>query len=252
MTREQLVEIYKDTKERCSEFQIPKSEKVKGIHSAQEFKSKAGKIIVEPLDTVSALAKYVNEGKTAVLNMANAKHKGGGVERGAMAQEECLFRCSNLFTISDELYPMASDELIYTHQAVFVKSADYGTIWPMDADVITIAAPNLNKEHFSGGAKDKYDSECDSADLYEAVMKTKIEMMLTHAAANNCDNIILGAWGCGVFKNDPKVVSALFKEALLTKNVLFDKIIFAVINDRNSVANNFQIFADTFKDGVQA
>lgn len=246
MTREILIDIYNHTKIKCENIEISKNEKILGIQKIDSFEPLKGEIIVEPLDTVSALAKYVNDGKTAVLNMANAKNKGGGVERGAMAQEECLFRCSNLFKIPDELYPMSVDELIYSHQVTFIKGFDYSVIWPMEADVITIAAPNLNKEHFTGGAKDMYDSEYDALEYYEKIMLNKIEAMLLIAAYNKCENIILGAWGCGAFKNDPTVVSSLFKKTLEQKKYMFDKIIFAVINDKNSVGNNYQIFHDTF------
>lgn len=238
MTQEQLIEIYKHTKEVCSEFEVPKSEKLTIESSVLFDKKKTGAITVEPLDTVSALAKYVNNGKTAVLNMASHKRKGGGVERGAMAQEECLFRCSNLFTIPDEFYPLAMNEFVYTHQAVFVKGGDYGTIWPMDADVITMAAPNLNKENKNCNAHEV-------EGIYEDIMKKKINAMLDVAASNDCDNIILGAWGCGVFKNDPATVARLFKDILETKRYLFEKIVFAVINDKNSVGNNYQIFEET-------
>lgn len=245
MTREQLIGIYNHTKEVCSEFEIPKSEKkIYPYFVTGDLPKREGEIIVEPLDTVSALAKYINNGKTAVLNMASNKRKGGGVEKGAMAQEECLFRCSNLFTIPDEFYPLMIDEFIYTHQAVFVKGGDYGTIWPMDADVITMAAPNMNTEN-------KYYNAKEVEGNYEAIMKKKMNAMLDVAAVNDCKNIILGAWGCGVFKNDPATVASLFKEVLETKRYLFEKVVFAIINDTNSVGNNYQIFHDTF-NGVQA
>lgn len=245
MTREYLITVYQDTKLKSQLFDVPKSEKIK--NSTWKYKDPigSGNIIVEPLDTVSAIAKYVSEGKTAVLNMANAKIKGGGVKKGSMAQEECLFRCSNLFTIPDELYPIAIDELIYTHQATFIKNSDYETIWPMEVDVITIAAPNLNKDH-KGNESDEYlDNE-----YYLKVMKDKISAMLSAAAENECVNIILGAWGCGAFKNDPNIVAKLFLDELHTERWQFTKVIFAVINDRNSVANNYQIFHDTFKENA--
>ena len=38
----------------------------------------------------SAAKKYLPYGKVAVLNFANPENPGGGVQNGAMAQEECI------------------------------------------------------------------------------------------------------------------------------------------------------------------
>jgi uncharacterized protein (TIGR02452 family) len=72
----------------------------------------------------------------------------------------------------------------------------------------------------------------------------KIKLMLSLAYLNNCDNIILGAWGCGVFKNDPQTIANFFHEILVLEEYkyMFNKVIFAVINDNNSVGNNYEIF----------
>lgn len=239
-SKEALIEIYTDTKSICSSIPVPHSEKSAAVPFPSLIE-KRGTIIVEPLDTVSALIKYSALGKTAILNMANSKHKGGGVERGAMAQEECLFRCSNLFTISDELYPMATNELIYTQGASFVKDVHYNPMEIIKGDVITIAAPNLNKNH-EGNVIDQ-----EMVANYDSIMIHKLVSMLDIAALNKCDNIILGAWGCGAFKNDPNVLVALFNRVLEHKQYMFDNIVFAVINDSNSVGNNYQIFKDKIK-----
>ena len=70
-------------------------------------------IIVEPLDTVSAIQKWSQLGKVCALNMASHKRPGGGVENGARAQEECLFRCSNLFdVVSKDFYPLNTFECL--------------------------------------------------------------------------------------------------------------------------------------------
>lgn len=239
MTKEELIEVYQDTKRMCADIPTPKSEKHWKLY-LNPIGNLNGKIIVEPMDTISALEKYSKFGKTAVLNMASSIKKGGGVEKGAMAQEECLFRGSNLFTIPDEFYPLDVNDLVYTHDATFVKSANFNPI-SVKADVITIAAPNINKQNKYYNPKDfeQY--------TYEEQIDVKISQMIYYAHDNNCKNIILGAWGCGVFKNDPTVISNAFKKALEHQNNLFDNVVFAVINDRNSVGNNYQIFSDTFK-----
>lgn len=245
--REELIKIYQDTKQVCSSIPVPKSEKFSWDTDeiSTNTAKKAGNIIVEPMDTISALVKYSKRGKTAILNMASAKRKGGGVENGAMAQEECLFRCSNLFTISDDFYPLGEDQYIYTYDATFVKDVNYGIMEPVTADVITIPAINLNGSHIDF-SKPGFNND---KEQYECIMLDKMFWMINSSIISGCDNIILGAWGCGVFKNDPSVVSRLFKEVLegdLQES--FNNVVFAIINDRNSVGNNYEIFKNTLEN----
>ncbi len=240
MNKERLIQIYQDTKNVCLTIDAPVSEKIIGTTQAPGL-NKNGIIKIEPCDTVTALQHYSVLGKTAVLNMASSKRRGGGVEKGSIAQEECLFRCSNLFEIPNDFYPIQKNEFIYTKDASFIKDCTYNLMETILADVITMPAVNLNKFHIDNVESDSIDEG------YESIMLEKINNMLNIAAINGCDNIILGAWGCGVFKNNPKVVATLFNEVLTIHHKLFNNIVFAVINDRNSVANNFQIFLDTIK-----
>ena len=65
-------------------------------------------------DSVSALVEYSKTGKTCVLNMASYKRPGGGVYNGARAQEECLFRCSNLIhVVPNTFYPLQENEALF-------------------------------------------------------------------------------------------------------------------------------------------
>jgi len=90
--------------------------------------------------SVSAGVEWSKKGRTCILNMASYKRPGGGVERGARSQEECLFRCSNLFhVISKDFYPL-KEEALYTKDAVFIKDKNYNLMEPVTLDVITIAA----------------------------------------------------------------------------------------------------------------
>ena len=104
----------------------------------KKFYSKAD-IIVERNTSFASASKYLKYGRTAVLNFANPVHPGGGVEVGAMAQEECLCRSSNLFAClsgkaaKEEFYDyhmnngnnMNSDRLIYIRNVTVFKSDDY-------------------------------------------------------------------------------------------------------------------------------
>lgn len=240
--KEKLIEIYQNTKELGEKINIiPTSKKLNiddNIICNDSNNNFNCNIIVEPLDTVSALQKYYLNGKTLVLNMASAKRAGGGVEKGSIAQEECLFRCSNLYNIPQDLYPLGISEYVYTKDISFVKDFKYDKlIYPIMCDVISIPAYNLNTTH--------YFPSVDLSD-YEKNTILKIETMLKQAYVNGCENIILGAWGCGVFKNDPIFIANSFKNIINEIGYInnFKNIVFAVINDRNSVSNNYEIFND--------
>ena len=192
-------------------------------------------------DSVSAVVEYSKLGKTCVLNMASYKRPGGGVHNGARAQEECLFRCSNLIqVVPTSFYPLEVNEALYTKEAIFFKDKDYEYMEPVVCDVITIAAINLNENA-------KYDPVQNITE-YRKITKDKIRLMVSLAAQNGVKNLILGAWGCGVFNNDPTTMSQYFSEVLVGEgySVDFDNIVFAIINDHNSVGNNFDIFNNKF------
>ena len=191
-------------------------------------------------DSVSAVVEYSKLGKTCVLNMASYKRP-GGVHNGARAQEECLFRCSNLIqVVPTSFYPLEVNEALYTKDAIFFKDKEYDYMEPVVCDVITIAAINLNENV-------KYDPVQNLTD-YRKITKDKIRLMVSLAAQNKVKNLILGAWGCGVFNNDPTTMSQYFGEVLVGEgySVDFDNIVFAIINDHNSVGNNFDIFNNQF------
>jgi len=196
-------------------------------------------------DSVSAVVEYSKLGKTCVLNMASYKRPGGGVHNGARAQEECLFRCSNLIhVVPTSFYPLEVNDALYTKDAIFFKDKDYDYMEPVVCDVITIAAINLNENA-------KYDP-VQNVTEYRKITKDKIRLMVSLAAQNGVRNLVLGAWGCGVFNNDPTTMSQYFGEVLVGEgySVDFDNIVFAIINDHNSVGNNFDIFNNQFNANI--
>lgn len=238
MNKEKNIEIFNDTKDIVEKLDLP-TKSTTSKHTLKEIVnnvtqgSKKGKIFVIPNDTITTAMSH-GSGKICVLNMASPKTAGGGVARGSVAQEECLFRCTNLYqTVTQNFYPLAPTEALYTKNAVIVKDKNYVPISePFDIDCITIAAVNLNSTPRTSG--------------YSSMMKNKIRLMLSIPYLNGCDTIVLGAWGCGVFDNDPNDVAQMFYEILVDENmgIMFDNVIFGVINDNNSVGNNFQIFND--------
>lgn len=245
MDKFKLIDIFADTAEHSKDMLISTTSKYtfRDIIKVEKPTDFFDNISVINSDSVSALVEYSKKGKTCVLNMASYKHPGGGVERGARAQEECLFRCSNLYhVISKNFYPLIENQCLYTSDAVFFKDVNYNYMDSIVADVVTIAALNLNTEHYAYG--NNVDEE-----YYEKTTKNKIILMLSLAIKNKIDNIILGAWGCGVFKNDPEKMSNYFYDILLREGYAnyFSNVVFAIINDHNSVANNYIIFKNKFE-----
>jgi uncharacterized protein (TIGR02452 family) len=222
-----LIEVYQDTLDYSKYLLNSNTTK----HNFSEILTNQSKsktnIEVVNTDSVSALTAWCKVGKTAVLNMASYKRPGGGVINGARAQEECLFRCSNLgHVISPDFYPLEDNELLWTKDAIFFKDVNYGYMKDVIVDVVTIAAINLNTQ---------------KVDNYEELTKDKIRLMLSMAIKNDIENLILGAWGCGVFGNDPGKMATMFMD-VINEGYSFDNIIFAIINDHNSVGNNYTEF----------
>lgn len=235
-----LIDVYTDTLSQSSKMNPGDTTK----HSFSEIKGPylsdiSNKIVVENSDTVSSFVNWSKSGKTCLLNMASYKRPGGGVDRGAKAQEECLFRCSNLTnSISTDFYPLEDDSCLYTKNATFFKDFKYNNIEPVMGDVMTIAAINLNSEHHF------YQFQKNSP--YKETTLQKIRLMLTIPYQNGVENLILGAWGCGVFKNDPSRMAQFFKQVLINEKYasLYKTVVFAIINDHNSVGSNYEIFSE--------
>lgn len=207
-------------------------------------------IVVKNCSTIEAIVQEKN-GKICVLNFASAKNPGGGFLGGASAQEESLARSSSLYETqikekvmydfnknqSSFLY---SDYMIYSPNVLFWND-DNGDYFekPLVVDIITAPAPNK-------GAMLQHNRKEEIAAI-EDVFKKRMDKVLTIALKQDNDTIILGAWGCGVFRNEPKDVALLFKEIISEKYAgAFKKIVFAVF-DTSEKKLNFKHFEDAFK-----
>lgn len=190
------------------------------------------------------------ENKTGVLNFASAKNPGGGFLGGAQAQEETLARSSSLYNSlmeCQEMYAynrgrrsyLYSDYLIHSKDVVFFRddSMDLLEI-PLLVDVITAPAPNL------GAIRSNKPSE--ESDL-EATIMRRMDKVLASFYMNGCTDLILGAWGCGVFRNDPVLMANCFAHYLKTGgkyNGAFRTVRFSVLDSRNN--GTFEAFRRAF------
>ncbi len=184
--------------------------------------------------TIQSLTRiYSKEKKVALLNFASARNPGGGFLGGSQAQEESLARSSSLYPTllqNEEYYKINrragdtfyTDSLIYSPQVVFFKSDDGDYLDPyLTADVITMPAVNRGALKSVNGQIQK---EIDH------VMKKRIRYVLAVSEKNNIDVLVLGAWGCGVFRNEPEKIADNFREVLAEKLFAIPEVVFAVLD----------------------
>lgn len=186
------------------------------------------------------------------LNFASAKNPGGGFLNGAEAQEEALSRASALYDCllcAPSYYERnrANDSCLYLDLAIasplvpFFRD-DYGELLdhPLLATVITAPAPNA-------GAVSR--NEPDRTSEIEPTLRRRAELVLYAAARSRIESLVLGAWGCGVFRNDPRLVARVFADLLkpgCAWAVHFKRIVFAVFDPEKS-GPNFRAFEEEFK-----
>lgn len=190
-------------------------------------------------------------GSVGVLNFASAKNPGGGFLNGAQAQEEALARSSGLYPsllAAREYYErnrqcptcLYLDLLIASPGVPFFRD-DEGQLLeqPVLATVITAPAPNA-------GAVAR--NEPHRMAEVESVLRHRAELVLRVAALHGITDFVLGAWGCGVFRNDPAIVARAFADLVQPGrpySMCFDRVIFAIF-DAAETGENLAAFRKEF------
>lgn len=199
----------------------------------------------------------------AVLNFASAVTPGGGVKHGSSAQEESLCRCSTLYPTLDQRFlwdayygknrlaknVLHSDACIWSPNIVICKT-DESIPQRMDSmdwvtvNVISCAAPNLrqNPDNFFNPEGGK--PVCLSSDELIDLHKQRARHIMHIAAANHTDVLILGAFGCGAFENDPDTVADAYRQVIGEFTSYFKRIEFAIYCRRYE-EHNYDAFKKT-------
>lgn len=178
----------------------------------------------------------------ACLNFASARNAGGGFLNGAQAQEESIARSSAVYPAlraAGDFYAFhrADRGLLYSDRVIHspgvpVFRDDRGRFlpraWPVS--ILTSAAPNravIARDHPELLAQ------------VPAVLTRRAARVVRVAASHGHRDLVLGAWGCGVFGNDPGAVARAFAGAL-AGGPWFDRIVFAVLDRRENVREQFR------------
>ena len=175
---------------------------------------------------LGASLRLVESGlRPVALNFANGVHPGGGFLGGARAQEEVLCRSSALYQtlVNDPMYeahrkrpqPDSTDWAIYSPDVpVFRKDEGSELDQPWLLSFITCAAPYAPKI-----------GQPESGDL----LQKRVHCVLAIARAFGYSTLVLGAWGCGAFGNDPRHTAVDFRKALENEfRGAFSDIVFAI------------------------
>lgn len=201
-------------------------------------------IVVCDSDSVSAVFNYIRHGADiAVLNFASFKNPGGKFLEGSKAQEECLCHESTLYPVLKEFeQSYYSVNRRNTNRALYFDRAIFSPdiIFMRDnaqckCSVITCAAPNYYaaKEYYGVSAAENLDA-----------LFSRIQFVLSVAECQGIEDMILGAFGCGVFGQDANIVAKLFDYLLRTDfKGIFENIIFAIPNSRDG---NYNVFRNVF------
>jgi uncharacterized protein (TIGR02452 family) len=166
------------------------------------------------------------------LNFASAKHPGGGFLSGSKAQEESLARASGLYACLapvEHMYEvnrscataLYTDHIIYSPRVPVFRD-DEGNLLDLPYPVSFLTSPAVNVGALKPGEKERI----------ENTMLTRMEKLLSVALVHGHSALILGAWGCGVFKNEPAQVAAWFHRHLVEGIFAgaFRQVIFAVLD----------------------
>ena len=201
--------------------------------------------------TLEIGTKFVDKYHTALLNFADGVKPGGLPEYGVLTQEENLCRCTNMYEvlISDKCdaeyysvnkefdnFGLCTDRVMYLPDvAIFRDDITYDMVKTKYADIITCPAPSC-------GFKD------DSFAL--SVYNKRIEQIILSAIDNNVECLVLGAWGCGAFAQDPHLIASAFVNNLNKYSGYFEKVIFAIKSTPGYGTSNssYSIFLNSFKN----
>ena len=272
MTREENAEVFRDTLSRMRsnhilgkavrestghQFLLKEGDDYTA-HSREMYPVKC-RVEVSKRRTLEAAGRYRGM-KTAVLNFASAVNPGGGVRKGSNAQEESICRISTLYpSLKDDFMwrnfylphrysqdRRNNDDIIYTPGVVVFRSDDeYMTLLDESewcrVNVITAAAPDLREPRPGDSDYGRHYIKLSESELL-SLHKKRMRRILSVAAGEGNEAVILGAFGCGAFRNPPYVVAEAIADVIGEYRNRFRVIEAAVFTAEGRSEYNFDSF----------
>jgi uncharacterized protein (TIGR02452 family) len=194
------------------------------------------------LDAAFALQEEMGL-RSLVLNLASSQTPGGAVRSGVVAQEECLFRQSSYHQHLNQervKYPLKRTMSVVTRNVWVVKSAGLVALqvpWQVDFVAASgVRKPTLvpSSSSSSSSSQSKARGGADEGKLSPTDFQTtcdKIRSVLQAAILCGERVLVLGALGCGGFRNPPLCVAKCFQRVLFEEGYIrcFDHVCFALL-----------------------
>ena len=219
---------------------------------------------VQNIDSLYAGVQLKEQGyNPAVLNMASRRNPGGGVVTGAGAQEETLFRRTNLFRSLYQFAPYAEQYGIRNSRYQYPLDRNFGGVYTPDAICFreselkgyALLEEPVCLSFITVAGMNRPDLTADGmiADHHVGPIKNKIRTIFRMGLVHGHGSLVLGALGCGAFRNPPRHVARLFHEVMDEPEFRnrYRLVVFAILDDQNAhqkhnPEGNFKPFADEF------
>lgn len=248
------IDVWRETKTIANSFPNPTSTKIKYSETQPiQINFAATKTMVLNEDSILlGINLKANGFRPLVLIYADHRFAGGDVEHGSGAQEESLFRRTNLCNglIQHVFYPIHSDECVVVQNVTVFRATekhDYSIL--KDTTTLDfVACPGIHNPRLDeNGSFNKED---------EHKLRVKIRCLFQAAQKYGYNALVLGPLGCGAWRCPPKHVARIFKEEIEKYDGAFIFIVFACLEVKENdyiVVNrgrpsNFAEFSAVFQN----
>lgn len=246
---EYLTEVWKDTRRRAPDYPFAPSIKISHFANKHLIANYDATFIeVTQEDSLDAGKRLVDAGlRPLILNFADDLEAGGVVDNGNTAQEESLWRRTNLCaTQLQTFYPLAMapqsiQEGVYSPLVTIFKDSEENKCKDLETpwQAACIAVPGLKHPRTN-----KQNKLC--LDDVNA-MRAKAELIFQTAAEHDHDALVLGPLGCGVWCSPPKQVAEIFHNICMKHKGVVKHIVFACLTKGGaSSTSNYTIFKNQF------
>lgn len=172
-------------------------------------------------DLIDVAREYLRD-RPLVHNLADDCFPGGCVNVGSGAAEESLFRRTNYFrSLTLHFYPILHTEAVYSPRiTVFKEGEDSGFARCEPFQLDFVACPGLRHPRLT--------PEGHLAPEDVSRLETKIETLFQTAHRHGHGVLVLGAMGCGAWKNPPLDVAQAFRRVIQGHSGTFSLVVFAI------------------------